>query len=68
MRLAGKPAIGTGGGGIGRAKALASAAEGAIDAGARVSEVLGAITNLAQTSPFKDLKSPSVVVQGVLQS
>ncbi len=38
------------------------------DAGAQVSEILGAITELAQTSPFKDLKSPALVVQEFLQS
>lgn len=38
------------------------------DAGARVSELLSAITELAQTSPFKDLKSPALVVQEFLQS
>ena len=37
------------------------------DAGAQVSEILAAITDLAQTSPFKDLKSPSLVVQEFLQ-
>lgn len=37
------------------------------DAGAQVSEVLEAITDLAQTSPFKDLKSPTLVVQEFLQ-
>lgn len=37
------------------------------DAGAQVSEILGAISNLAQTSPFKDLKSPALVVQEFLQ-
>ncbi|MDO4718167.1 MAG: hypothetical protein Q4B08_11500 [Propionibacteriaceae bacterium] len=37
------------------------------DAGAQVSEILGAITELAQTSPFKDLKSPALVVQEFLQ-
>jgi hypothetical protein len=44
--------------------ALASERE---DAGAQVSEILGAITDLAQTSPFKDLKSPVIVVQEFLQ-
>lgn len=38
------------------------------DAAARVAEVLGAITELANTSPFKDLKSPEIVVQEYLQS
>lgn len=38
------------------------------DAGAQVSELLTAITELAQTSPFKDLKSPTLVVQEFLQS
>lgn len=38
------------------------------DAGAQVSEILGSITALAQTSPFKDLKSPALVVQEFLQS
>lgn len=37
------------------------------DAGSQVSEILGAITDLAQTSPFKDLKSPTLVVQEFLQ-
>ncbi|WOP19532.1 hypothetical protein [Raineyella sp. LH-20] len=37
------------------------------DAGTQVSEILGAITDLAQTSPFKDLRSPTLVVQGFLQ-
>ena len=37
------------------------------DAGAQVSEVIEAITVLAQTSPFKDLKSPALVVQEFLQ-
>ena len=45
--------------------ALASDRE---DAGAQVSEILGAITELAQTSPFKDLKSPALVVQEFLQN
>ncbi len=45
--------------------ALASERE---DAGAQVSEILTAITDLAQTSPFKDLKSPALVVQEFLQS
>lgn len=38
------------------------------DAGAEVSDLLGAITDLAKTSPFKDLKSPTLVVQEFLQS
>lgn len=38
------------------------------DAGAQVSELLAAITELAQTSPFKDLKSPGLVVQEFLKS
>ena len=38
------------------------------DAGAQASEILAAITDLAQTSPFKDLKSPALVVQEFLQS
>jgi hypothetical protein len=33
-----------------------------------VSDLLGAITDLAKTSPFKDLKSPTLVVQEFLQS
>lgn len=37
------------------------------DAAAQVSEILEAITDLAQTSPFKDLKSPALVVQEFLQ-
>ena len=37
------------------------------DAGTHVSDVLAAITELAQTSPFKDLKSPALVVQEFLQ-
>lgn len=45
--------------------ALASERE---DSGAQVSEILTAITDLAQTSPFKDLKSPALVVQEFLQS
>lgn len=35
-------------------------------AGARVSEVLEAITELAKVSPFKDLKSPELFVQEFL--
>jgi len=38
------------------------------DAAAEVSDLLGAITDLAKTSPFKDLKSPTLVVQEFLQS
>ena len=38
------------------------------DAAAQVSDLLGAITDLAKTSPFKDLKSPTLVVQEFLQS
>ena len=38
------------------------------DAAAQVSVLLGAITDLAKTSPFKDLKSPTLVVQEFLQS
>jgi len=38
------------------------------DAPAQVSDLLGAITDLAKTSPFKDLKSPQLVVQEFLQS
>jgi hypothetical protein len=38
------------------------------DAAAHVADILGAITDLAKTSPFKDLKSPSIVVQEFLQS
>lgn len=45
--------------------ALESNAE---DAAARVADILGAITDLAKTSPFKDLKSPEIVVQEFLQS
>lgn len=45
--------------------ALASNGE---DSGARVSEILARITDLAQTSPFKDLRSPALVVQEFLQS
>jgi hypothetical protein len=33
-----------------------------------MSDLLGAITDLAKTSPFKDLKSPTLVVQEFLQS
>lgn len=38
------------------------------DAAARVADILGTITDLAKTSPFKDLKSPEIVVQEFLQS
>lgn len=38
------------------------------DSAARVADLLGAITDLAKTSPFKDLKSPTIVVQEFLQS
>ena len=38
------------------------------DAAAQVSDLLGAITDLAKTSPFKDLKSPTLAVQEFLQS
>lgn len=38
------------------------------DAAAHVSDLLGAITDLAKTSPFKDLKSPTLVVQEFLHS
>lgn len=38
------------------------------DAAAQVADLLGAITDLAKTSPFKDLKSPAIVVQEFLQS
>jgi len=38
------------------------------NAGEQVSEILGTITELARTSPFKDLKSPSLVVQEFLQN
>ena len=38
------------------------------DAAARVADILGAITDLAKTSPFKDLKSPEIVVQEFLHS
>jgi hypothetical protein len=38
------------------------------DAAAQVSDLLGAITDLAKTSPFKDLKSPTLVIQEFLQS
>lgn len=45
--------------------ALASDGE---DSGARISGILATITDLAQTSPFKDLKSPALVVQEFFQS
>ena len=38
------------------------------DAAAQVADLLGAITDLAKTSPFKDLKSPTLVIQEFLQS
>lgn len=38
------------------------------DSGAQVAEILGAITDLAKISPFRDLKSPALVVQEFLQS
>lgn len=38
------------------------------DAAAQVADLLGTITDLAKTSPFKDLKSPALVVQEFLQS
>ncbi len=38
------------------------------DSGAQVSEILGSITELAKTSPFKDLQSPELVVQEFLRS
>ena len=38
------------------------------DAAAKVADLLGAITDLANTSPFKDLRSPALVVQEFLQS
>lgn len=38
------------------------------NAGAHAAELLEAITDLAKTSPFKDLKSPTLVVQEFLQS
>jgi len=41
---------------------------GAEDAAARVADILAGITDLAKTSPFKDLKSPEIVVQEFLQS
>ena len=45
--------------------ALVSGADGAA---AQVADILGAITDLAKSSPFKDLKSPEIVVQEFLQS
>ena len=45
--------------------ALASGRE---DSVAQVADLLEAITDLAKTSPFKDLKSPALVVQEFLQS
>jgi hypothetical protein len=41
---------------------------GAEDAAARVADILAGITDLAKTSPFKDLKSPEIVVQEFLRS
>jgi hypothetical protein len=41
---------------------------GAEDAAARVADILAGITDLAKTSPFKDLKSPEIVVQEFPQS
>lgn len=38
------------------------------DSAARVADVLGSIDSLAQSSPFKDLKSPEMVVQEFLGS
>ena len=38
------------------------------DSGSQIAEILGAITDLAKISPFKDLKSPALVVQEFLQS
>ena len=38
------------------------------DSAAQVADLLGAITDLANTSPFKDLKSPTLVVQEFLRS
>ncbi|WP_104129623.1 hypothetical protein [Cryobacterium sp. N21] len=38
------------------------------DSAAQVADLLGAITDLANTSPFKDLKSPTQVVQEFLRS
>lgn len=38
------------------------------NAAAQVADLLEAITDLAKTSPFKDLKSPTLVVQEFLQS
>ena len=38
------------------------------DAAAQVADLLRAIMDLAKTSPFKDLKSPTLVVQEFLQS
>ena len=38
------------------------------DAAAQAADLLDAITDLAKTSPFKDLKSPTLVVQEFLQS
>lgn len=38
------------------------------DSAVQVADLLEAITDLAKTSPFKDLKSPTLVVQEFLQS
>lgn len=38
------------------------------NAAAQAADLLEAITDLAKTSPFKDLKSPTLVVQEFLQS
>ena len=38
------------------------------DAAAQAADLLEAITDLAKVSPFKDLKSPTLVVQEFLQS
>lgn len=38
------------------------------NAPSQVADLLGTITDLAKTSPFKDLKSPTLVVQEFLQS
>ena len=45
-------------------QALTSESEGS---GAVVAELLGAITDLAKSSPFKDLKSPELVVREFLR-
>ena len=41
----------------------AALVSGRADAAAQVADLLGALTDLAKTSPFKDLKSPTLVVQ-----